>query len=198
MAKASYTASKKQTARDTANTPLVTLANKIATDLYNEAKKQGVLGTLRRSDFMADAYKYARMVLAVVVKAADLPVIPYKAFKDTELVIHSGSCTWWMRNKIGSKKGSGGGQDDIDLRVYEQFEDGYYKNKAGVEIKQTTDDMLSYALYTHQRKTWRRQWTFTLSDGGALAWIKEKHYFIRSDKLEALPDWLKDLYLSDL
>lgn len=167
------------------------LGNYIASTLYNQAKALGVVGNLRKSDYAKVAFQYARAIREVFITTENLPIIPYKSFKGTELVIHSGSTTWWMRNRVGAGKGSAPKDADVDLRVYNEFVTGFYWDKHDNMIMQYTDDMLEYALYTHTRVKWGDIWAFTLPNKH-IGWIKRRQFFINVDAYDDLDQWLKD------
>lgn len=156
------------------------LANKIASDTYNEAVRQGVAGNLRKSDFTKYAFAEAAAIIkgypedidkqafsSAIIEPKDLFVVPYSKFRGTELVIHPGSTTWWMRNKIGTLRGSTGGKaDDVDLKKYKEFVNGYYEDRSGNIIEQITKDMLEEALYTHDHGIWNGIKTFKTGRAG--------------------------------
>lgn len=177
------------------------LANKIANDTYQQAKNEGIAGNLKKSDFMKWAYAEAKKIIdgydetdpdatafqMAIVPPQDLITVPYQKFKGTELVIHPGSNTWWMQNKVGTLHGSIGRPDDVDLRKYQNFTDGYYEDRSGNIIMQRTRDMLEYALYTQDRGTWNGLRTFKTGISGDRSEIVYIHSYKEWGKVFIYP-----------
>lgn len=160
---------------------LFKLANQIAKDTYQKAKDEGVAGNLKQSDYMKWAFSVAKKIVdgyddtdidatafkMAIVEPGNLFPVSYSLFRGTELTIHPGSNTWWMRNKVGTLPGSSGrSMDDIDLRMYESFSDGYYEDRVGNIIQQQTPDILELACYTNNHGTWGGLYTFKTGIAG--------------------------------
>lgn len=153
---------------------LFKLANQIAKSTYKKAKEEGVAGNLRQSDYMKWAFAEAKKIVdgydetdtdttafkMAIIESQSLITVPYNKFRGTELTTHPGSNTWWMRNKVGTLHGSIGRPDDVDLRKYEEFTDGYYEDRSGNIIIQKTQNTLECALYTQDHGRWNGIYTF--------------------------------------